>query len=68
MKIFKLKYETEELAMQDIQDKKIEDAVFLGGGKVDVIAPETTKFNGLEVTPTKPIHNFLTQPNQNGNI
>jgi hypothetical protein len=59
MRIFKLKYENDELAKKEIKPLNLENVVYLGGGKIDVIAPKDTKFTGLEVEPKEPIHSFL---------
>jgi hypothetical protein len=59
MRIFKLKYENDDLAKKEIEPLNLENVVYLGNGKVDVIAPKDTIFTGLEVEPKEPIHSFL---------
>ena len=59
MRIFKLKYESDDLAKKEIELLNLENVVYLGNGKVDLIAPKNTKFTGLEVEPKEPIHYFL---------
>jgi hypothetical protein len=61
MKVFKLKYESIEAAMEDIEPRNLQDVYYFtdGTGRVDVIAPEDTIFLGEIKNPSKPIHNFL---------
>ena len=59
MRIFKLKYENDDLAKKEIEPLNLENVVYLGNGKVDLIAPKDTIFTGTEVEPETPIHSFL---------